>query len=380
MRCGRSLDCDPSRQLCYAPVVFRFQCHQVTPQNPPEKERRGVFNFLIHAMSWHSLRCAMGIANGAWIGLFSLAAAAQQANQPAQSAPPVQANPPSQSEPVVPANGSDQAGAAAKKVIHDQAEYSTFVAATNTQDPKERAEALESFAQHYPKSVVAADALEEAMDDWRAAGDSVKVLEVAKELLAADKGNVRALAIVVALDRVSASQGDSTALDELCLYATAGMREISMWQKPAGTADADFAKLRKQMEVIFNGAAGYCALEQKNYSQARDWLLRVYQFDGSNMQNVFQLAIADLEMTPIDADGFWYCAKAISLAKMTSNADAAGGMEGYCKAKYLTFHGNDQGWDSILAMGAMQSELPREFGKAVTPTSQPAAPAGPPHN
>lgn len=320
--------------------------------------------------------CAIGVLSG----VFCLPITARQTSQPAAPVPPVQSVPPVPTEPVVPANGPDQAGAAAKKVIHDQAEYSAFVAATNTQDPKERAEALESFAQHYPRSVVANDALEEAMGDWQTVGDSVKVLEIAKELLAADQGNVRALAIVVALDRVSAAQGDPTALDELCRDSTVGMRETSTWKRPSGVADADFAKLKKQMDVIFNGGAGYCALEQKNYAQARDWLLKVYQLDGSNLQNVFQLAIANLEMTPIDADGFWYCAKAIALAKISSIADAAQGMEGYCKPRYVAFHGNDQGWDSILTMGALQSAVPSEFDKAVTPAPQIGAPANPTHN
>jgi tetratricopeptide (TPR) repeat protein len=335
---------------------------------------------LFHAMSSRSAFCA-----GILIGLAGLtaAAAAQQTNQPAPANQPAQTNPPNQTQPATQAGQTDQGSAEGKKVIHDQAEYSAFIAASNTPDPKEQAEALESFAQHYPKSVVAADAMEEAMADWQKVGDSVKVLEIAKELLAVDKGNVRALAIVVALDRVSAAQGDSSALDELCLYSTLGMREISMWQKPAGVADADFAKLQKQMEMIFNGAAGYCAIEQRNFSQARDWFLRNYRLDPSNMQDIYQLAIANLEMTPIDADGFWYCAKAISIAKNSSNQDAVAAMETYCKPKYVLFHGNDQGWDSIMTMGAVQAEVPSEFGKAVSPASpapQPAAPANPPHN
>ena len=267
----------------------------------------------------------------------------------------------------------DEAGAQAKKVIADQAEYNAYMAAVNTQDPREQAEAMESFVEKYPKSVVAADALERAMWDWQSAGDTVKVLEVARELLAADSGNVRALAVVVALDRVSATQGDSAALDELCLYSTAGMREVAMWQKPAGMADADFASLNKQMGGIFNSAAGYCALEQRNFSQACDWFTRAVEAGATDVQNVYDLAIADLELTPMDANGFWYCAKAIQLAKSSPNAAAAGGMEGYCKAKYETYHGSVQGWDAILSAGAAQNALPAGFANGITTAPAPAA-------
>jgi len=311
-----------------------------------------------------------------FIGL-AAGATAQQASQPAQSSAPAAAGP---ATPSVQAEVSDQAGAPGKKVILDQAEYNAFMAATKTEDPKERAEGFESFAQKYPKSVVVTDALEEALAAWQTVGDSVKVLEVAKEILTADQGNVRALAIVVALDRVSAAQGDSAALDELCLDSTGGMRVISMWQKPEGMPDADFAKLRKQMDIIFTGAAGYCALQQRNFSQARDWYSRVLQADPADLQDMYQMAIADLEMTPIDANGFWYCAHAIYLAQNSSNAGAASGMESYCKPKYVTYHGSDKGWDSVMTMGATRTTLPGEFAAAISPGPKPPAPPAAPQD
>ena len=146
-----------------------------------------------------------------------------------------------------------------------------------------------------------------------------------------------------------------------------------MWQKPVGLADADFALLNKQMGEIFNSAAGYCALEQSNFSQARDWFTRAVEADPSDVQDMYDLAIADLELTPMDANGFWYCAKAIQLAKSSPNAAAAGGMEGYCKAKYETYHGSVQGWDAILSSGATQNALPAGFADGIKPAS--AAPA-----
>jgi hypothetical protein len=213
------------------------------------------------------------------------------------------------------------------------------------------------------------------MADWQTVGDSVKVLEVAKEILAADSANIRAMAIVVALDRVSAAQGDSSALDELCLQSTGGMREVSMWQKPAEMPDAEFSKLRKQMEQIFTGAAGYCALQQRNFSQAHDWFSRLVQADATDLQDMYLLAIADLEQDPIDANGFWYCARAIHLAQSSTNAGSAGGMESYCKPKYVSYHGSDEGWDSVLAMGAAQTVPPAEFPKAISAAPKPPAPA-----
>jgi hypothetical protein len=311
--------------------------------------------------------------------VFAVVAVAQQSNPAGQSnSSAQQPNSPSQANPVVQAEIPEQGDTQGKKVIHDQAEYNAYMAASNTQDPKERAEAMEDFVQKYPKSVVATDAMEEAMIAWQSVGDSVKVLEVAKELLSMDAGNVRAMAIVVALDRLSASQGNSSALDELCLYSTGGMREIAMWQKPATMTDANFVLLSKQMNLIFDGAAGYCALQQRNYSQARDWFTRIVQMDATDLQDMYELAISDLEMTPLDANGFWYCARAIQLAKSSSNAGAVGGMDAYCNPKYVAYHGSADGWDGIEAAAANQTSLPPDFSKGIkaapTPAPQPTSP------
>ncbi len=254
-----------------------------------------------------------------------------------------------------------------QKVIQDPAEYKAYMAAQSTQDVTARAAAMEAFAAQYPKSVVAADALTQAMAAWQLLGNSAKVEEVARRLLALDPGNVRALAIVVAYDRAKATEGDAAALGEMCLQATGGMRELVTWQKAAGMTDADFTQLSHQMSVIFTGAAGFCALEQKDYTQARDWLTRVFALDPASLQDVYQLAVADLESSPLDPNGFWYCAKAIHLAEGAHNTQAADGFAAYCKAKYVSFHGAADGWDTLVGASAAQSAPPADLAKQIAP-------------
>ncbi|MGA9062991.1 MAG: hypothetical protein WB341_15185 [Terracidiphilus sp.] len=267
-----------------------------------------------------------------------------------------------------------------QKVIQNPAEYNAYMAALNTQDAAARAEALEAFVQQYPRSVVMTDALQQEMAAWQTAGESTEVKKAAKRLLAADPGNIRVLGIVVALDRVSAGQGDTDALNEMCIDATGGMREVPMWRKPANMTDADFARLSKLMNDIFTGAEGYCALQEKNYSQAKDWLARAFAIDPANVQDVYQLAVADLETTPLDANGFWYCARAIHLAQSAAIPQDASDMAAYCKAKYTKYHGGDDGWDALASASAAQDALPRDFAKGIKPapvTAPVPAPATP---
>jgi len=209
----------------------------------------------------------------------------------------------------------------AQKTIQDPAEYAVYSAAVSTQDATARAEALEGFVQQYPKSMVLADALEQEMAAYQAAGDSTHVTKVARRLLETDPGNIRALGIVVALDRIGAARGDNAALNEMCVDASGGMLAVPMWRQPADMSEGDYVTVSKLLNDIFVGAEGFCAVQQKNYSQARTWLTRAYGMDPTNVQDTYQLAVADLESTPLDAGGFWYCARAVHLAQTAAIPD-----------------------------------------------------------
>jgi tetratricopeptide (TPR) repeat protein len=260
-----------------------------------------------------------------------------------------------------------------QKTIQDPAEYAAYTAAVGTQDATARAEALEAFVQQYPKSTVLGDALEQEMAAYQTAGDSAHVTKVARRLLAADPGNIRALGIVVALDRISAAQGDNAALNEMCVDASGGMLAVPMWRQPADMSEGDYVTLSKLLNDIFIGAEGFCAVEQKNYSQAREWLTRAYGMDSTNVQDTYQLAVADLESTPLDAGGFWYCARAVHLAQTAAIPQDATSMVAYCKDKYVKFHGVDDGWDALVTSVAGEDALPKNFAARIKAApSQPA--------
>ena len=85
------------------------------------------------------------------------------------------------------------------------------------------------------------------------------------------------------------------------------------------------------------------------------------------MQDVYQLTVADLEMSPMDISGFWYCGKAISLAKTQNNTAAANAMTPYCKAKYKRYHGGDDGWDELVASTATGTAPAANFASNIKP-------------
>ena len=135
---------------------------------------------------------------------------------------------------------------------------------------------------------------------------------------------------------------------------------------PEGRTESDFAKLKSQMSLIFFGAAGFGHLEKKQYSLARDNYLKALQIDSSDLQNTYQLSLAELEMSPVDLDGFWYAVKAANLAKAQNNAAGAKQILDYAKARYSKYHGSAQGWDAFVASVTTQTVPPPEMQQIVT--------------
>jgi len=266
-----------------------------------------------------------------------------------------------------------QLAVAQQKTIKDPAEYKAYIAALNIDDPKQKAAAMEAFVSQYPNSVVKVDAMEQAMAAYQQAGNVAKVRDTATRLLQLDADNIRALAIVTFLKRVEATtSGDAGAAKEAGLYGERGLNGLANWPKLEGLSDADFGKLKNQMAEIFYDAAGFSALQTRDYAHARQYYLKSVPLDPANLQDVYQLAIAELEMTPSEPDGFWYAAKAINLARAQNNQAAVQGIENYGKAKYRKYHGADDGWDKIVASAGNQSEPPGDFAASIPRVPTPA--------
>lgn len=259
-----------------------------------------------------------------------------------------------------------------QKVIKDPAEYNAYITALNTPDPAQKAAAMVAFIEKYPASVVRIDAMEQAMAAYQQTGNQAKVEEMAGEILKLEPDNVRALAIVTYLQRARATSGDKNALAEVGGNAERGLKALETWTAPEGVSDADFKKLRDQMAAIFNGAAGFAALQKRDYAAARGYYLQSVQIDPANLQDMYQLAIADLQANPLEVDGFWYIAKAISLAGAQKNAAAEKSMVDYGKAKYRRYHGSEEGWDELVAAAADQAAPPEGFAATVMRAPTPA--------
>ena len=258
-----------------------------------------------------------------------------------------------------------------QKVIKDQAEYNAYMAAlnlpsANPQDAAKKGAAMEAFIGQYPNSVVKTDALDQAMAAYEAAGNSAKVLEIANKILEINPNNVRTLAIVTAMERAAATPQNAA---KVRADGEKGLAALETWKPPEGMKDDEFQTMKKQMTAIFAGAAGFGALQAKDYAAAEGYYQRSIAIDPTNLQDVYQMGVAALESNPIDKKGFWYIAKAYNMAPAQSKAQIAA----YGKFKYKKYHGTYDGWDQYLASAANQTAPPADIAISPAPSPQEVA-------
>ena len=268
-----------------------------------------------------------------------------------------------QSAPAAPAaQAAPAAPAQQKKEIKNPAEYNAYITALNQQQPAEKAKALEAFLQQYPQSVVKLDAMELLMATYQQLGDAAKVDQAAQQVLQADPGNLRALALLTYTNRMKGTADGMTAAGQ---YAQKGLQALASAQKPPEMNDADWDKLKQQTGLIFNGAAGMAALQQKDYPTAAKDLTEAVQAQPNDLNNVYPLALAYLQQKPIDPKGLWFIARAANLA---AGSPAQAQITSYGKRAYTVYHGGDDGWNELLQQTASTPMPPADWKVPPAPT------------
>jgi tetratricopeptide (TPR) repeat protein len=301
---------------------------------------------------------------------FAAAASGQQSTTQSPTAP---AAPAQAGQPATPSQTGQPASPAQpqqKKEIKDPAEYNAYVGAVQQQDPNAKISGLEAFLTQYPNSVMKEDALEVLMSAYQQTNNQAKMLETAQRVLQANPNNLRALALLAYVKRAQAEAGQNPQqnLAEAAQYANKGLEALKTAPKPDGMSDADFEKLKTQMSVIFNGAAGIAALQNKDYPTAQADLRAAVQADPNELRNVYPLALADLTGTPPNpVEGLFFIARAANLA---AGSPGQAQIQAYGLSQYKKYHGSDQGWNDVLATAKTNPMPPAGFDitKYVPPT------------
>ena len=268
-----------------------------------------------------------------------------------------------------------QAPAPPKKEIKDSAEYNAYTSALNAPDAQAKIQGFEAFVQKFPNSAFKEDALEFLMNAYQQTNNLPKTIETGKAILAVNPNNVRALALLSYFARAMAESGQNPQqnIADARTYGTQGLKAVETMAKPEGVPDEDFKKLKTQTAIIFNGAVGFAAMQGKDYAASAKYLQAAVDLEpptADSLHNVYPLAVAYLEQSPINPAGLWYMARAAGFSK--ANAAGYAAITKYGRARYIKFHGGDDGWDQLLAQAAAATSNAVPQGFAIAPAPSPA--------
>lgn len=254
----------------------------------------------------------------------------------------------------------------------DTTEQAAYASALNMAEPGPRAAAMEDFASKFPASARKIDALEQAMAARQSNNEPDKVDADARRILALQPDNARAMAVDVVLIRARAvgptTPQTTTYADEAARQAERGLKAMASWKPPAGAAEADVTDMRNQMTAAFNGALGFRALLHNDYAAAKPYYQAALRADPTDLNNTYQYAVCLMQSDPVDPAGFWWAARAYNLASTAGAAGAKTAIEANAKARYMRYHGGDQGWDVLISQAATTTAPPAGFAVKTAPS------------
>ena len=270
-----------------------------------------------------------------------------------------------------------QAATAGQITIKDPQEYTDYTNAVGQSTPAAKAAAIEAFLTKYPNSVVKTDMLQQLMLAYQ--GDMAKMLDAADRLLAADPGNLRALATSVYIEKTQASQKTTPAdaqpiLDKAATQAQTGLSAT----KSAGMSDADYQQLKTATTPIFDSAIAQDDANKKDFAGATTAFtneLKAYPSpdqtqSGPGLNDTYLLGQAYAQETPPDLkNAVWYLTRAAQYAPPQAKPTIEKAAEYF----YNKYHGSMDGYPAIQALAKSNLFPTPDYNP--TPAPPPPSPA-----
>jgi tetratricopeptide (TPR) repeat protein len=174
-------------------------------------------------------------------------------------------------------------------------QQAVFSGVYQAKDPAKRAELLKRFAQTFPDSPYANQALGVAATAYQQAQNAPKMLEVANGLLAKDPNN---LGMLLLLSDYYSENGEQ--LDKAEAFAKKAVSVLETAPKPEGLTDEQWAQQKGLQKGLALSALGQVQIQKKDNAQAAEnfkaaALLLKFN-EGSYGRNQYRLGFALLNL------------------------------------------------------------------------------------
>jgi tetratricopeptide (TPR) repeat protein len=253
-----------------------------------------------------------------------------------------------------------------------RAEYDAFQAFVKESDAQKRVSLIQDFIKKYSDSDFLPNAYVAEMQTYVQLSQTSNAIAAAKKALTADPNNLDALSYLSFTFPYTFKPSDanaSTELSEAAQNAQHGLEVLQNLQKPANVSEEQFEKYvqPKTKRSVFNIAAGFVALQQKNYNQAIKSLEAAGQDEPNNVLIYSLLGQAYYNESPREINkAIWNLARASALAE-SSNSPNAAQLKKFYNQVYEAQHGSNAGEDNVLAAAKASESMPADFNVAPPP-------------
>ncbi|HMD21310.1 MAG TPA: hypothetical protein VKH40_13370 [Alloacidobacterium sp.] len=246
------------------------------------------------------------------------------------------------------ADDQSQGAQSSQITIKDPAEYNAYTNAVGQSSPAAKASAIEQFLTQYPNSSVKEEMLEQLMAAYEQAGQADKEVDAANRLLQVNPNNLRALTIVVYMEKKQTS--DQAKLDDAAAKAKTALAA----PKPPALSASDYQKLKAATTPIFEDAIAVDAAAKKDYKNAIDaYTAELKAYDpaqtqaGPGLLATYNLGNAYVSEDPKDlVNGVWFLTRAAQFAP----AGYKDQIEKAAEYWYKKYHGGMDGFDQVKTL------------------------------
>jgi hypothetical protein len=266
---------------------------------------------------------------------------------------------------------------AAGQVQMSADEYAAYNNANTQTDPAAKAKAFQAYLKAYPSSSVKLDVLTQIVFLYSQTPDETATLAAADDLLAADPGNLRGLALKVYYLRADGDKATDPATKQANLDKAAGYAQQGLTATGSkGVTPEDFAKFKAATLPTFESAIADDDLAKKDNAGAIAALkaelaavpVADTQDPNKQLQDVYVLAQAYYTSTPPDfLNCTWYASRAANFAPAAFKTPISQ-LATYC---YKKFHGGADGYDAVTTAVATNLNPPAGFLEGIKPAPKP---------
>lgn len=246
-------------------------------------------------------------------------------------------------------------------------EYDAYVRASQAANKADQAQLYLAFAKAFPQSDYLLPALSAAMSAEAQSNDLSGAVKLAERILhtpsadADSQANAYAVMAYLLPQQIGELPPNSpqlgSMLNQLDWAAQCGQRALAAAKPPAGETEAVFAQKKAQAAYVYDRAAGFVALQRKNYPAAISNLTSAVGFNPKDTSAYYWLGIAELSLKPNPnyVDGIFYIARANSLSPGTAVISQ------YLNRVYSDYHGSADGLPAVEQAAAGNARPPAGF-------------------